>query len=82
MESVDSICRASVTCMQYIMIPECKKSLNVRNGKLISLYNNLPFICVFVTNNTPIGAIKHHKSTEPESCQMAKKFFFLLLQMG
>jgi len=28
-------------------------------------------------NNTPSGTKKHHKSTEPESCQMIKMFFFL-----
>jgi len=27
--------------------------------------------------NTPSGTKKHHKSTEPESCQMVKMFFFL-----
>jgi len=31
-------------------------------------------------NNTPSGAKKHCKSTEPESHQTAKMFFFL--QMG
>ena len=29
-----------------------------------------------MTNNTPSGAKKHCKSTEPESCQTAKMFFF------
>ena len=33
---------------------------------------------VFMTNNTPSGVKKHCESTEPESCQMAKMFFFLL----
>jgi len=28
-------------------------------------------------NSTPSGAKKHHKSTEPESHQTAKMFFFL-----
>jgi len=30
-----------------------------------------------MTYNTPSNAKKHHKSTEPESHQMAKMFFFL-----
>jgi len=32
-----------------------------------------------MTNNTPSGAKKHRESTEPESHQTAKTFFFLLL---
>ena len=31
---------------------------------------------VFMTNNTPSGAKKHRKSTEPRSRQTAKMFFF------
>jgi len=31
---------------------------------------------VFMTNNTPSGTKKHHKSTEPESCQMAKTIYW------
>ena len=34
---------------------------------------------VFMTNNTPSGAKMHRESTEPESHQTAKMFFFLLL---
>jgi len=33
-----------------------------------------------MTNNTPSGTKKYHESTELESHQMAKIFFFLLLQ--
>jgi len=37
-----------------------------------------PSSSVFMTNMTPSGAEKHHKSTEPESSKMVKMFFFLL----
>jgi len=52
---------------------------NLKNGKLV----NLPFIFeCFLMYNTPSSTKKNHKSTEPESCQMAKMcFFFLLLPL-
>jgi len=66
---VDSTCRDSMD-MQYIKI-----SQNLKNGKLISLYDNLPFIFkCFMTYNTPGSTKKHHESTEPESYQTAKYF--------
>ena len=40
-ESVDSVCR-DTTYTQYMLIQ--KISPNLRNGTLISLYNNIPFI--------------------------------------
>ena len=45
-------------------------------------------LSVLVTNNMSSGAKMHHESTETESHQMAKMFFFpllgflLVLQMG
>jgi len=32
-----------------------------------------------MTNNTPSGAKRHRKSTEPESCQMAKMFYTFII---
>ena len=48
-----------------------------QNGKLISLYSNVLFMfkCFQDKQYT-----HWHKSTKPESCQMAKMFLFLLLQ--
>ena len=34
-----------------------------------------------MTNKTPSGMIKHHKSTEPEKSQKGLFFIFLFLQM-
>jgi len=59
-----------------------------KNGKIVSLYDNLPFIFeCFMTYNMPSRAKKHHENTKPESHQTAKMFLFLLLlllllQMG
>ena len=68
--------RRDSTDTQYIIIQ--KISQNLRNGKLISLYNNLyrSALSVFMMNNTPSGLKMHRESTEPESCQMAIMFFF------
>ena len=53
-ESVDYICRDSADT-QYIKI-----SLNLSNGKIVSLYDNLPFIFeCFVTYNT-LSTMKKH----------------------
>ena len=49
-ESVDSICRDSAN-MQYIKVSQ---NLKNENGKLVSLYDNLPFIFkCFMTYNAP-----------------------------
>ena len=62
-ELIDSICRDSMD-MQYMT-------------KLNSLYTMChSHSTVSMTNETPSGTKKHCKSTEPESCQMAKFFFF------
>ena len=44
------------------------------------LYNSFTFIFeFFMTNKPPSCTKKHHESIKPESCQMAKTFFLLLL---
>ena len=69
---IDSICRDSVD-IQYKIIQ--KKSQNLKNGKLIGLYNNVPFI--FKCSHDEQHAQwceKASRSTESESCQMANMF--------
>jgi len=44
-----------------------KFSQNLKNGKLVSLYDSVPFILeCFITLNMPRSAKKHHESTRPE----------------
>jgi len=70
LESVDSICRDSAD-MQHVTI--------LVNGKLISLYSNLPFIFEhFHDRQDPGCTEKLYKSTKPESSKMAKLFFFFI----
>ena len=60
--------------------PYIKISPNLKNGELISLYDNILLSSsVFMTNKTPTGARKHRESTQPNSSKTAKLFFFLLL---
>ena len=50
---------------------------NLKNGQVVSLYDNLPFIFeCFITYNTPSSTKKQCKNTEPENRQMAFFFFF------
>ena len=51
---IHSICRDN-TDMQYKII-----SQNLKNGKVINLYNNIPFIF----NKIPSGEKKHEESTK------------------
>jgi len=63
MEAVDSVCRDS-TDKQYTIIQ--KKSLKISKtaSRLVSLYDNVPFIFeCFKTYNTK----KHCECTKPES---------------
>ena len=62
LKSVDSICRDSMDT-QYTIISE-----------LISHYNNVCSSSSVFMTNTPSGAKKHCRSSEPESRQMAKIF--------
>jgi len=57
-----------------------KISQNLRNSKLISLYNNLPFIIkCFHDKQHAQWHEKHCESSEPESCQTDKMLFFHIL---
>jgi len=56
-----------------------KKSLN---GKLISLYNSVPFSSFFMTNNMASGMKKHYENIEPESRQTAKMFSFFFFSQA
>ena len=54
-------------------------SQNLKNSKLISFYENIPFTFeCFMTYNTASGAKKHCESTEQESRQTARMFFRVL----
>jgi len=52
------------------------QSLTIQiNGELISIYDNVPFTFeCSMTNKTPSGAKRNHKSTKPKSCQMENAF--------
>lgn len=63
--------------MQYTY--DNAKTCILKNRKLRSLYNNVLFI--FECYKTPSGMKKHHKSTKPQSWQMAK-IFLSLVQPG
>ena len=65
---VDSICRDRADT-QYMMIQN-----NLKNGKLITTYRSS--LSIFTTNNMPNDTKKHCESTEPESWQTDKMFFF------
>ena len=57
-----------------------QKSLNLRNSKLISLNNNLPFIIkCFHDKQHAQWHEKHHESSESESRQTDKMLFFQIL---
>jgi len=57
-----------------------KISQNLKNSKLISLYNNALFIFkCFLTNKTPSSARKHRKGTKPRTRKIGQMFFFFLL---
>ena len=62
-ESVDSVCRDSAD-MQYMIIQ--KVSPNLKNGKSFLAFITMDCSSsgVFMMNNMPSGAKKHHKSTE------------------
>jgi len=50
----------------------------IKIDKLISLYDNVPFIFeCFMANKIPNGTERHCESTEPESHQVAKILSFL-----
>jgi len=54
-----------------------KTSQNLKNGKRVSLYDNVPFIFeCFMTYNTPSSA----ESIEPESHQTTKMFSFFFFR--
>ena len=60
-----------------------KISQNLRNGNMkafITIYRSSS--SVIMTNNTTSGTKKRHKSSKPESHQMAKIFSFLLLLLS
>ena len=49
----------------------------LKSGKLVSLYDNVPFIFeCFMANKIPNGTERHCESTESESHQVAKIFSF------
>ena len=74
-----SPCRDSVD-MQYIIVQ--KESQNLKNGQLISLYNNIPSSSsVLMTNKPPSGVKKHHESTKSESHQWPKRLSFFLRRL-
>jgi len=55
-----------------------KISQNLKSSQLLSFHDNIPFIFeCFITYNTSSSMKKHCESTEPESHQMAKMFFYL-----
>ena len=75
-ESVDSICRPGIAQdTQYTLtqkISQISKTVNL--CAFITTYRSSS--SVFMMNNMPSGAKKHHESTYPESYQMAKMFIF------
>ena len=71
-ESVDSICRDS-TDTQYMLIQIFQ---NLQNSLQAVITPYRLTSSVFMTKNAPSGTKKHCESTEPESHQTAKMFFF------
>ena len=71
-ESVDSICRDS-TDTQYMLIQIFQ---NLQNSLQAVITPYRLTSSVFMTKNAPSGTKKHCESTEPESHQAAKMFFF------
>ena len=75
-ELADSdICRDSADT-QYMIIQK-RITQNLKNSKLYAFITMChPSSSVFMTNDMPTGAKKHHESTKPPSRQMAMFFFF------
>ena len=61
--------------MQMLTYTKVRDRADTQYGKLIRLYNTVPFILsVFMTNKTRSSVTNHCKSTESESGKMPKYF--------